>query len=409
MLQFPKPRFFPHSKPDRLPRRKRVTLIASFPASSGFAICADSQETVTEHDPEIGSYEVRVTVQKITQVTAGKYQIAICGAGNGTLIESFIVRAERALKDEDAIVCTPESPASVSAIHRRLESELQSFYANDVALYPGEDKTVRLFVAASCPIAQECALWVSENLVLREARRDGPELNGWDHRLYIETAKRLFRPDMKINQAALASMYTLTIARDSSNWVRDPLSVAIVSKDGIWKEEEDYVRKMENRLRDYESRINNLFLACSDTTVSLPALEDHLKEFKETALALHKEHIDRQAQSMSLEGLLKGRPQRKLPQGPVYWGLKGLTVEHDREKIADSKKKFEFARILGGAGPVVVTIRCQCTRSFEREFLNHKTAFGSTVTCECGESKILIELGSDEIRLKNPRPLGAHG
>ena len=81
-----------------------------------------------------------------------------------------------------------------------------------------------------------------------------PELNGWNHRLYTETAKRLFRPQMTISQAALASIYTLTIAKDSSNWIRNPFSVAIVSKDGIWLEDVNYVEKMENRLRDYENQ-----------------------------------------------------------------------------------------------------------------------------------------------------------
>lgn len=215
---------------------------------------------------------------------------------------------------------------------------------------------------------------------------------------------------MTISQAALASIYTLTIAKDSSNWIRNPFSVAIVSKDGIWLEDVNYVEKMENRLRDYESKINSVFLACADTAVSIPTLEDQLKAFKDSSVELHREHIDAQAQSMTLEDLLKGNAQRKLPKGPVYVKADfGITVEHDREKIAAARKKFEYTRILGGAGPVIVTLQCgceNCKNSFEREFPDHKAAYGSTVKCDkCGESKILREMGAgapDDIRLKYP-------
>lgn len=408
MPPFPKPRPFPHPRPSRLPRRKRVTLIANFPASSGFAICADSQETITEYDPQMGSYEVRVTVQKIAPIKAGKYQIAICGGGHATLIESFIVRAERALLEEDKVTCSADRPAGVSAIHRRLEGELKKFYETDVKLCPDPDeaKKIKLFIAASCPIAQQCAVWVSENIVLRDARREEPELNGWEHNLYAETAKRLFRRDMTMNQAALASIYTVTIAKDTSNYVKDPFSVAIVNKDGIEIVDAGYIRAMEERLEEYEANINRIFLSCSDTTVSVPELETQMEEFKKSVLNLHREQIDQQATKTTLEVLLGNRGLRTLPKGPVYVTAAGeLKVEHDRDKIAASRKRFEFLRIQANAGPIVLTVRCKCQKSFEVEFPDYQTAYGKAVRCECGEGKVITEIDPGDIRLKVPRPL----
>jgi hypothetical protein len=144
---------------ERFPRSTRVTLIAAFRSSSGIALCADSQETLTRYDDDGQPYEMRVTVQKISPMVCGKYQMAIAGSGPSGLIESFMVRADRALQDQDAVICTENNPAGIAAVHTRLEIELKNFYANDVALYPDQDKNFKLFIAASCPIADSTSYW----------------------------------------------------------------------------------------------------------------------------------------------------------------------------------------------------------------------------------------------------------
>jgi hypothetical protein len=404
---FPKPHL-PKANIARLLRRRRVTLIASIPTPKGFAICADSQETVVEQEPDTGEqYEVRCTVQKIAPLISEKYQIGICGGGHAGLIEAFIVKAKRALEDEDSSIHSAQNPASIKRIHSRMEQELGMFYATDVALCPDPPSTkgFKLFIAASCPLAQECAVWVSENTVLRESRTDGPELNGWNHRLYEHTARRLFSLGMTLTQASLAAIYTVAVAKNTSNYVRDPFSLAIVDGNGIHLMESEYITAMESRLQEYEARLNSLFLACADTTVSNPELEDSLGNFNEAILQMHKDQIDTQAQSMTIEDLLGRNPQRKLPKGPVYIKASGaLQVEHDREKIAASRKKFEFIKIQGGDGPVILTVRCKCSRISEVEFPNYQTIFGKPVECPCGEKKIITEIAQPDIRLKFPSP-----
>jgi hypothetical protein len=410
MQPFPKPRSFLHPKPSRLPRRKRVTLIVGMRTPSAIAMCADSQETIVKYDRRNNPYEVRVTVQKLTPVTAGKYQLAICGAGHSELIESFIEKAKRAVAEEDLVTNTQNNPAGIKAIHFRLEKELRQFYKEDVNLCqePKTEKRFKLLIAAAFPLAQQYNLWISENATLREAFADRPELNGWDHEMYIETANRFFSKGITLSQAVLASIYTLTIAKNTCNSVRDPFSVAVVDASGIHMEDAIYIRAMEDRLQEYEAQMNRLFLSCADTTVSVPNLEDYLVQFKETALNLHRWQIDKQAETMNLTDLLERHPQRKLPQGPVYFSEKGrLTVEHNREKIEVARRRFEYTRILGGAGPVVVTVRCgKCNQTFDKEFANHKAAFGSNIECKfCGEPKTLREMGRgapDDIRLKEP-------
>jgi hypothetical protein len=273
-----------------------VTLISAFRVASGVAICADSQETCTYYEADGNPYEVRRAVQKISPVHVGACQVAIAGSGNAPLIESFIVRARRRLQ-------TDNLPApSVEDVLRTLEDELALFYRNDVAICPDPDKSIRLFVAASCPKSRGFNVWVSENAVLREIASDRPELVGWAHELYDETAKRLYAPQMSMAQAILASIYTLTVAKQTSNYVGGGLSVAVVRENGIWMENPRDVAEMEARLRSYEAAVNALFLLCSDTEVSPKSLDAVIELFKKRVTELHNQHLDAMARSLYKAG-----------------------------------------------------------------------------------------------------------
>jgi hypothetical protein len=242
---------------------------------------------------------------------------------------------------------------------------------------------------------------VSEGIVLRPLR--SPELIGWENELYAETAKRFFSAGMTITQAVLASIYTLTVAVNTSNYVRDPLSVAIIDGNGIRLEDNAYVKKLEERLDDYETQINRVFLACADTTVSVPSLEDQLDQFKAAALQLHKAHIDRQAAATSLEDILAGRSKGKLPKGPIMFSADGkVSVEHDRDKIQKSDEQWKITKILGGAGPVKLTVHCKCG--------DFQVLLGSAISIatrndfecpKCGAMTVVTELRSEDFTLES--------
>jgi hypothetical protein len=315
-----------------------MTLITAFKADFGFAICADAQESCEYGDGNV----LKRSVQKIAPLKIGKYQIAIAGSGNTALIEAFIERARRSIERLEAMSCASDNPASVMQIHAALEDELAAFYANDVVLCPDEDKEMKLFIPACCPIAQQFALWVSQYSVLREA--NSIELNGWEHELYSETASRFSSSRMTVAQAALASIYTLTVAKSTSNYVGGPLSVVIVNKDGIWPVDADYVRTMEDRLVDYEAAVNRLFLSCADTTISVPDLEDGLEQFKKAVISLHREQIDQQAMKTSFQELFNNRGLRTLPNVPITFTPDRLIVPHDREEIEERKRQYQQMR-----------------------------------------------------------------
>lgn len=377
-----------------------MTLIAAFRSRSAITICADSQETITCFDEHGNPYDLRKTVQKISPLVIGKYHIAFAGAGNAHLVESFIIRASRSITVLDAIPNSENSPAGILAIRQCLENTLSSFYQHDVAICPDDDKTMKLFVAASCPISHEYALWISEYAVLRDA--DSPELNGWEHQMYIETARRLASHDMTLPQATLAGIYTLTIAKKTSNYIGGDLSVAIIDEDGIRMEDARYIKTMEHRLDSYESNINRIFLGCADTTVAVHELDDEIMQFKSSALELHRDHIDNQAKETSLHDLLSDVAGRRLPKGPIYISGNGnLMVEHDREKIRAEADKWKTLVLQGHAGPIKVKINCHCGHVFEATLPNYSSTLQKhTFACKaCGKPNIVSNIALGDITI----------
>lgn len=290
MMLSKSPRPFPIPNPQRLLERKRVTLISAFRCQQGVVVSADSQETVGEH---------RVTVKKISPpLNVGNYQIAIAGGGNATLIEAFIIQLTRTLAVDASL-------SSIAEFRAFTEERLIEFHQNDVKLYRGKPKRFRLFIAAVCSATHEFEVWTTEGVRLRPIASDRPELIGIDYPLYAQTAQRLYRESMSMPQAVLASMYLLTLAEKTSNWVRGPMIVAKITEHGIHVESEVYVREAEDQLSKYEKAVTALFLNCADTSVSHAELEKSLEEFSRTAVNLHLHHKGVKVTQVALEVVIK--------------------------------------------------------------------------------------------------------
>jgi hypothetical protein len=165
-------------------------------------------------------------------------------------------------------------------------------------------------------------------------------LIGHKESFYVNIIKRLCKDNMTIEQGVLAAVYALTIAEQTSNSVRGPMSVAIVRPYGIQMENQDYIDTLGKHLKSYEKQISQLLLACSDPSVSVPDLEDSIEAFKLTSLALHRKQIDRWAQSGNSDVLgLMG--VRKLPNVPITLPMDEegqVIVEHDRAAIQKSRE-----------------------------------------------------------------------
>ena len=271
-----------------------MTLISMTPAKDGFVLAADSQETCPSYDEQGNYRELRRSVQKIEPRAFSNYGVAIAGSGNASLIDSFIVRAHRAIEKDI-------ENASAEHLRTLLEDELADFQIKDVVACTDDNKSFQLFIGYCCAATKEHGVWISKNVVLEDLRE--PALIGDAHELYSEIVDRLFAPGMTVPQAILVSLHVLTIAEATSNSVKGPFSVAIIRENGIWMDDPPFIVDMVSRLKDIEAWTNHVLLACADTSISPGKLGELLTEFSARAVGLHQAQIQRVAQMQVDKGL----------------------------------------------------------------------------------------------------------
>jgi 20S proteasome alpha/beta subunit len=282
-----------------------MTLIAAVRCVDGFVIAADAQET-------FGNY--RRAVQKIAPLEFGdSLKVIVAGSGNAALIESFIVKIARRLSDSHI--------SDISHFSKVFEDELVSFHGVDVRLCPDQDRSFQVIVAASLAQSGEFDVWVSENVRLRPISHY--ELIGWDASVYHNVIQRLCHREVTLHQGVLIAVYTLMIAKETCNWVGGATSVAVIRENGVSMERPEFVQAIESRLKAYESGLNNVFLACADTSVSPTRLQDELSKFSEKAMEVHQAQLT-SAVAESFGGpTALGDPYPKAPPGTVLRLQKG--------------------------------------------------------------------------------------
>jgi 20S proteasome alpha/beta subunit len=301
-----------------------MTLIAAFRTKEGIALCADSQETVTCYNENDEPYELRAAVQKISPIKAGGYELAIAGSGTGPQIDGFIERVKRRFKGDT-------ESASLDRCLLLMEQELANYYTDDLPTGANMD----LFVAACCPSTKEYQLWVSNRHILTEL--EDVKVIGWDHPLYKVTASRMYRSDLSVTQAVLAAVYVLTIAEETTNYVKSPFSVAVVSETGICMEESQYVRDLQDRLKAFEEHTNYVLLACADTSLYSFTLEAGLKQFVRIATTLHEQQINAVVeQRWKKGGIAKVPPGILVEEGPT--GIR--MIRHDVHGIEEMSRRI---------------------------------------------------------------------
>src|SRR5581483_3803778 len=298
-----------------------MTLIATFNCADGFVLAGDSEENY-------GPY--RRAVQKIKPRTIGGLTAIIAGSGIGPLIDSFIVRLER----------IQVQFSDVDSFARYIEGELTNFYARDVATYQaaeGEDKEHSFIVAVHDKRVDQCRVWGTRHATLEPVTTYA--LVGVEDALYHHAAERFYSQSLQLPQGVLTALYVLAIGEATSVYIRRPFHVAVISNNGIWLEDDSYVAEVSNRLREYEKRVNKIFLDCADSTIPLHQLQAELGQFAEAATALHKEQIDRYVQSLTPEQVASySRPYPKTPLGqPIIFHLDGspAVTEHDPNRDLD--------------------------------------------------------------------------
>ncbi len=254
-----------------------MTLIAGFKCTDGYVICADSQETVTRD-----GYDQRVTRQKLVPIAVGKVPMAIAGSGDGDLIDAFVGRFSQ--KYQKSEISELDSAIQI------FKDELMAFAKEKKVKIPKIDDKFRFLLGGYSEKDKKCRLWktiTGDPIEVTEYALVGVE----DER-YEYAARNFFRAGMPISQGVFLGLYLMWLAEQTSNYVKAPISVAVLKDNGLYFEDQNKINSIDQKVRLFTAQFEAQFLACSDTGLQGEEFGNRLKEFGRTVVQFRRDYIE---------------------------------------------------------------------------------------------------------------------
>lgn len=300
-----------------------MTLIAAFKCSDGYVVSADSQETVDHY---------RVSRQKINPTKRGNFQLAVGGSGNGDLIDAFVHRLEVNVENS-SIKTLPE-------LEKFIHVELLDFAKNEAVLRPEKEREMKFIIGAASIDPPSVIVWRTAETQLIPV--DSYDLAGWDEPLYHHIAKRLYRPGIPVIQGIFLGLHLLELAGRTSNYVGGDTTVVVACENGLWLENQDKVRELTKRVQRFVSQLDNLILACPDTSISSDTFSETLRKFEETVLRLRQDYLQAAAEWLVSQGIEKYQSSYpEFPLGSLIRYDETSPEERNNIRVREPKKKEE--------------------------------------------------------------------
>lgn len=304
-----------------------MTLIPAFRCVDGAIIAADSQET-------IGA--LRLTRQKITPFKIGNFDLAVGGAGeHGDLLDSFVQR----IRDE--IETSP--PSTMASLKRFIQEQLKDYIADEIRHFPKTQRSMRFVIGVHSDDPPDFEIWETKGS--RLIRIDTFALVGVGQEYYFDRpVQRLYKPSLTISRAIPLAMYILELAEDTSNYVRGPFSVAVLTKHyPIVMEHSVIISDFAEMTRLYTAQLESMLLQCADIAMSSSDFEKKFKEFQETILQLRLEYFQT-AMHRNAIGFFGGRwpnlPYRTTPPDTAI-ALNIAVSKEDMDYITEIREKMK--------------------------------------------------------------------
>jgi 20S proteasome alpha/beta subunit len=274
-----------------------VSYVAGMRFADFIVMSADTQES---YNDEV-CYEEKLEIEKTPTV-----DLVIGGAGRSELAEAFA----RHLVDK----VTAAKPVTRDQLYKVLSRVIQSFYANDVRLFPGKRKATA-FLIASRLASGEIHLWKSVGMRIKELTKHG--VVGYARPLVSNLLRRLYRSDLSPSQAVLLALHIIASAKIGNRVIGGDPQVVFVNKTGIYPEPAEHVADMNTRFRKLLPLVDELVLAMPDLSITESAFTAMVNEFREKVLQHRHDYKNELAEEVA-----KGKitwPYDKLPLGSTVF------------------------------------------------------------------------------------------
>lgn len=254
-----------------------MTLIAGFKCADGYVLCADSQETVTRD-----GHDYRVTRQKLVPIAIGKVSMAIAGSGDGDLIDAFVGRFSQ--KYQQSEIAELDSAVQV------FKDELLAFAKEKNVKIRKIDSTFRFLLGAYSDKEKKCRLWKTITGDPIEVADNA--LVGVEDERYEYAVRNFYRAGLPISQGVFLGLYLMWLAEQTSNYVKAPISVAVLKENGLYFEDQNKINSIDQKVRLFTAQFETQFLACSDTGLQGEEFANRLKEFGNTVVQFRRDYIE---------------------------------------------------------------------------------------------------------------------
>jgi hypothetical protein len=279
-----------------------MTYVAAFECNGGIVLCADTQEThpALGNDPSEKEY-----VEKLYIPENLPFPIAVGGAGLGEPIEAFSLELFERLEKEQ--------PASIDELRAAIKDSIEEVHRSDakVSAWPAAYRTTKCIVAGK-PTDDDFAIFVVTGKRVSYRKRE-PEIIGYATPINKAYMKRLYHPDLSMQQGVTLAIYLVAQSKAIYKDVGFDTKVAVVTATGAWQEPKSDIAEMEDRFAKISRFVDRLLLSAPDVGLTESAFDRVLKEFHEEVRRLRFDHKE-----IVAEQLAKGTanwPYEKLPVG----------------------------------------------------------------------------------------------
>ena len=307
-----------------------MTYIAAFRCKTGIVLCADTQETVEDE---------KQYCEKLLIAEDRQCPVAIGGAGLGEATEAFSAEViERASR---------QRPSTAKELAQLIKESIEDVIANDVPIsaWAKQYRTAQYVVAAK-PTNEDFVIF---KVVGRRVRRvNEPVIIGYATSLNQALLDRHHRPDLPMQQAVMLAVYLLSLSKTLNAFGQT--RIAVVVQNGAWFDDPQYIANSEQRIAQFLSVADELFLKSVDVGISPTQFRTELEVLTERIAALRDEYI-RYSAARLLDRTFndpnyRGDPYPKVFPGAITTlGLTGVQVREETEEDREERRKiFEGLR-----------------------------------------------------------------
>jgi hypothetical protein len=316
-----------------------MTYITAFECLEGVVMCADTQETweVT------GKYkDEKEYVEKLYVPENLPFPIAVGGVGLGEPIEALSLELfERTGKS---------APATIPELRSLIQSALTEVQTVDAALsaWPKMYSTTKCIVAAK-PTNDEFAIFVTTGRRVSPRKRE-PVIIGYNTPANKAILQRMYRCGLPMQQAVMLAIYLLAQSKARDAAVGGEPRVAVVTNDGAFIDDSDYVSNSERLIGEFMGVIDELFLHCIDAGTPPSQFPSVLNAFAEAITELRTRYQNEsatiQVRNMFSSPQLKPEPYQRSFPGALLTVMANLSVnvtEQTKEQVAQFREMREWA------------------------------------------------------------------